>query len=57
MYMYYVHFRCIKCYVTNLVCCTSILGYIGISVYYLNCYVTCNITYCICVLKDYVAML
>ena len=55
MYMYYVHLRYIKCYITNLFCC--ILGYIGVSVYDINCNVTCYITYCVSVLKDYVAML
>ena len=49
MYMYYAHFGYICCYVKNL--CCYVLGYIGISVYYINCYVTCYITYCVGVLK------
>ena len=57
MCMYYVHLGYIKCSVTNLFCC--ILGHIGISVYYINCYVTCHgyITCCVGVLKNYIAML
>ena len=31
--------------------------YIGISVYYINCCVTCYITYCLGVLKDCIATL
>ena len=45
----------INCYARNLF--GYILGYIGISVYYINCYVTCYITYCVGVLKNYIAML
>ena len=55
MNMYYAHFGYIKCYVKKLFCC--ILSYIGISVYYINWYVTCYIKYCVGYLKDYVAML
>ena len=43
------------CYVTNFFCC--ILGYIGTSVYYINCYVTCYILYCVGILKNYIAIL
>ena len=40
--LYYVHLGYICCYVRNLFC--YIFGYIGISVYYIKCYVQCYIT-------------
>ena len=49
MCMYYVHFGYISCYVRNLF--FYIHDYIGISVFSINCYVTCYITYCVGVLK------